>query len=529
MQINSKEYWDKRFATDWISKFGKEQSAFFGQIALNALPFWLVSEIKKNKLSICDWGCALGDGTQQIKKLFADNNVTGIDFSITAIREAKEVYKEINFLCEDILSNHLNFKYDIVFSSNTLEHFANPWTILNKLTEFSNQHIVVLIPYKEVELYGEHVYQFTNTNIVSKIDNSFSLTHFEIIDAGKLSPSFWGGLQLLLIYSEETIISRLNLVEVGHIELSLSEGLKNLSGVISKISEVKVEITEEIRKQAISKESLINEYKGVMANKDVLIDHYNTLFEIRSLISANKILSEELIIHKSTITSLQNELELKNKVDTISNDYLAILAELKQLYNTIEEDWKQKLHTVTKNLAEKERKIALLEGSLLEKEVLQKKIKELEIENNNYKTKINQLLFDLDQSNTDLANQRSAHYDEMNTLKQELRNRIELENLTRRQDLEITILRKENDKLSAQSGIIKLLEIEIDEKRQLTDQYFTDLQTEQQKNSDLANEIEGVRSYVNKLTSDIEWYKKTFETRTIPGILKEKFFQRKTK
>ncbi len=412
MQLNSKEYWDKRFTTDWVSKYGKEQSAFFGQIAMNTLPIWLISDVKRSNLTIGDWGCALGDGTQEIKKKFPESIVSGIDFSAAAILKAKEYYKELNFICEDILNKPSNLKYDIIFSSNTLEHFTNPWAVLNELTKYSERHIIILIPYRESELYGEHLYSFADKNIVSKINNSYSLTHFEIIDAGKLIPSFWGGQQLLLVYSKEDVIPELNLQKVTHTDLSISEIQKQQLVLSTTIFDSKLEIFEELKNQAITNEfiftackdiitsevfkqqstlsTIISEsnlalleelknqaktneilftsYKDIISNKDTLINNYNALLEIRSLISANKTLEEELVEAKMEINTLQTELKIAKNREDISKDYSLLLSELKQLLKTKEGEWKQELSSLTLNLVEKELKFKQLESCFSKKE-----------------------------------------------------------------------------------------------------------------------------------------------------------------
>ena len=38
--LNSKEYWDHRFETDWEAMHGREQSQFFAKLALEHFPSW---------------------------------------------------------------------------------------------------------------------------------------------------------------------------------------------------------------------------------------------------------------------------------------------------------------------------------------------------------------------------------------------------------------------------------------------------------------------------------------------------------
>ena len=60
--INSSAYWDLRFRTDWEALGGPSQTRFFWELAVEALPVWLFRSIVERGWSICDWGCALGEG-----------------------------------------------------------------------------------------------------------------------------------------------------------------------------------------------------------------------------------------------------------------------------------------------------------------------------------------------------------------------------------------------------------------------------------------------------------------------------------
>jgi len=201
--INSQEYWNTRFNTDWIMKLGRLQSAFFATQAITHFPAWLTNLIVKDKLSICDWGCALGDGTNELAQAFPANHITGIDFSEVAIKDALRTYPGIEFKSENFLETASTSKYDIFFTSNVLEHFSNPWETLLALCTFAEKHIVVLIPYKELERHSEHEFTFTEKNIPKELGADFLLTHFKIADTGKCEPNYWGGLQAFLIFSHK--------------------------------------------------------------------------------------------------------------------------------------------------------------------------------------------------------------------------------------------------------------------------------------------------------------------------------------
>ena len=216
--INSSEYWDQRFAADWKENNGVEQSQFFSRIAVDNLPSWFVHYVEQHQPSLCDWGCAMGNGTAILHELLSAVNITGIDFSRVAIDQARSAYPSLPFIAIDVLSDKNFPQFDVIFSSNTLEHFENPWEILEKLSCFAKKFIVILIPFREHDRHFEHFYTFETTNIPLIIQASHCLTHYSIIDAADYPSSYWNGQQILLIYSTPAASAALGLTLSDHID-----------------------------------------------------------------------------------------------------------------------------------------------------------------------------------------------------------------------------------------------------------------------------------------------------------------------
>ncbi len=144
-EINTQRYWDGRFNEDWEHFDGPAQSRFFSNIAIQNIPDWLLNEIKRKKLTVADWGCAQGDGTSIWSEHIASFQIAGIDFSEAAVQIARKRYPDINFLAENWLDPNFNreLKYDVVFSSNTLEHFHEPFDVLNEIATHAEKFIVL--------------------------------------------------------------------------------------------------------------------------------------------------------------------------------------------------------------------------------------------------------------------------------------------------------------------------------------------------------------------------------------------------
>lgn len=213
LETNSIEYWNQRFSThDWHEHGGEKQSAFFMQVLIANLPSWFRKLVSLNSLSIADWGCACGDGTAQLKGLISPNStLLGIDFSQSAISDAQTKYPDIKFKCEDwlIIDEDVTDiqKYDLVISSNTLEHFDKPLQILEKLSRHAKHAIVLLLPFRENEPDPEHMVTFDEMNLPYKVGNKFRLAFTSVINCASKPETLWAGDQILLIYGTDELIA----------------------------------------------------------------------------------------------------------------------------------------------------------------------------------------------------------------------------------------------------------------------------------------------------------------------------------
>ena len=90
-----------------------------GKSTLNAIELELLGNVKGKK--VLHLQCHFGQDTMTFSRMGAF--ATGVDFSEKAIEKAREINKQLNlnttFICCDIydLPNHLNEKFDIVFTS----------------------------------------------------------------------------------------------------------------------------------------------------------------------------------------------------------------------------------------------------------------------------------------------------------------------------------------------------------------------------------------------------------------------------
>jgi GT2 family glycosyltransferase/glycosyltransferase involved in cell wall biosynthesis len=213
LSVNSNAYWDGRFNEDWEEYQGPSQSRFFAQIAAEQLPNWLTEQLRTETLTLADWGCAQGDGTAVLANYVDASQIVGVDFSSIAVAQAQQRYSAIRFLHENWLesSSVATDRYDIVFSSNTLEHFHNAFEVLETISHRAKKAIVLALPYKEFERIEEHFFSFSPENIPAQLANGFELMWSKVIDCKPILNTLWLGDQIILVYAAPDWISALKL------------------------------------------------------------------------------------------------------------------------------------------------------------------------------------------------------------------------------------------------------------------------------------------------------------------------------
>ncbi|RAV22923.1 methyltransferase domain-containing protein [Paenibacillus contaminans] len=200
--MNSEQYWDSRFNHNWEVFQGREQTVFFAELAIQALPAWIKDDIGSRRLRICDAGCALGDAVRLIAEHWRMNEVVGIDFSESAITKASSIYPQHLFRQGNI--RHLEETFDVIFCSNTLEHFADPHGIIDHLLSQTNDYLILMMPFHDDSGEPEHLYRFIETDFYVR-RGSFLLCFAEVIDCRSMPGSRWGGKQIAAVYVHESI------------------------------------------------------------------------------------------------------------------------------------------------------------------------------------------------------------------------------------------------------------------------------------------------------------------------------------
>jgi len=115
----NKSTWNDKVDVHIDSEFYDMKGFLQGKLTFNAIELELLGNVKGKK--VLHLQCHFGQDTMTFSRIGAI--ATGIDFSEKAIERAREINQNLgldaNFICCDIydLPNHLNEKFDIVFTS----------------------------------------------------------------------------------------------------------------------------------------------------------------------------------------------------------------------------------------------------------------------------------------------------------------------------------------------------------------------------------------------------------------------------
>lgn len=457
--INTAEYWNDRFEYDWEKMLGDEQTFFFANIAVELMPNWFVEEIRKKKLSICDFGCAIGQAVDYLHGYF-NTSVSGADFSESAISKARKVYSQYEFWKTDIVSEYNpEMKYDVGYISNVLEHIENPWAAAQNVAQYLKKYLVILIPFREAMENEEHCNKFDLDSIPLYIAD-FRIVYAAYKDCALVQDTLYNDKQLLLIYSSEnTVVQSLKLKElVQSFEHDRrKEEQHHIAGLLNQVSWLSEE-KDRLNQIISDKDSILAEVDSKLNELQGESNKYlNEIIELNRIVDdKNKIIAEadgklnELqgktneylnkIIEVNRIVDEKNEVIAKadsrlNALQEKSNKYLGEIAELNQIVddkNAIIVEADNKLNDLQEKSNEYLSKITELNHMVDDKNVIiaeaGNKLSDLQEKSNSYLEEIvelNQIVDDKNKIIVESDNRLNACYETDKILRREHAEEIE--------------------------------------------------------------------------------------------------------
>lgn len=206
--VNSRAWWDEYFVNEWEEKGGPEQSRHFMEMLLKSLPAREGDFLRSNATQILDWGCAFGEGVDLLAKAFPAAKVEGLDFSEHAIATARQRFPEHEFISTP--DGALPRDFDVIVTSNCLEHFEKPLEIVNQHLPHCRLLYMALVPYNEHPFDPQHRAQFREESFPERL-GGFRRVHVGLVQT---DPKFWAAPELLAIYASPAYLLRV--LDPGH-------------------------------------------------------------------------------------------------------------------------------------------------------------------------------------------------------------------------------------------------------------------------------------------------------------------------
>ncbi len=212
-QINSVDYWNRRFFEDWIANDGRRQTAFFAELCCRELPAWFIRTVRSQKLSIFDYGCALGDALPVLRVAFPNSTISGGDVAQVGLGLARALHPNFDFrhitAGDGAAGGNAATAADVIYCSNTLEHFETWPERLEQIARRARDYLLVMLPFEEDDRIDEHVFTFEFDSLPIRLDNNMRLLHLAVFDTADEPDTCWNGSQLIAIYGKKQAVADL--------------------------------------------------------------------------------------------------------------------------------------------------------------------------------------------------------------------------------------------------------------------------------------------------------------------------------
>lgn len=167
--INTSEYWNKTFESEIKrNRFRVEIERFERTMTM----------IEDNT-DVIDIGCGRGEFVEYLLKYKKQCRVLGIDFSKTAIEDAKKRIHNARFADIDVYKladySSLLKKHDYAVCFEVIEHLDRPDILINNIYEIlkPNGYLILSTPYDNMVFGGdEHVFSFSFKDMCNFFENN---------------------------------------------------------------------------------------------------------------------------------------------------------------------------------------------------------------------------------------------------------------------------------------------------------------------------------------------------------------------
>ncbi len=140
---NTERYWDNRLSN--VDTFWRDEN----------YPHILDLFPQDKAFSLLDIGCAIGDGCELLQQQFPTARIAGCDISRVGIQKAKKRSTKVQYFVLDVLRDTIPDKYDYITIVETLEHFDDPFVVVDKCLRHVGESLIISAPYKQKKSSGK--------------------------------------------------------------------------------------------------------------------------------------------------------------------------------------------------------------------------------------------------------------------------------------------------------------------------------------------------------------------------------------
>lgn len=155
------EFYGENFNDNTVNYLKKSSGArWFNDLLTMTLGYVKKTSIK----TVADVGCGVGHKTLTLKQQIPRANVTGFDFSKSAIDAGKKAYgkKGVKYSCIDITQKNYRKRYDLISAFDVLEHIDEWEKFVDKLVRVNNRYLLFSFPVGRMRPYEKNIGHFRN-------------------------------------------------------------------------------------------------------------------------------------------------------------------------------------------------------------------------------------------------------------------------------------------------------------------------------------------------------------------------------
>jgi SAM-dependent methyltransferase len=175
--INTKDYWNEVYKDEISKNIHRTEMERFKKVA----------DLIENNSLVVDVGCGTGELIKYLFHLKKGCVFSGIDFSETAINDARKERPNCRFIVDDVLNLTKYYsEVDYIISFETIEHLTEPQLFVNEVNKVLRKGglFIISTPYDNLIAGEEHINFFVFKDMIDFFENK---NGWEIVSLNRYS------------------------------------------------------------------------------------------------------------------------------------------------------------------------------------------------------------------------------------------------------------------------------------------------------------------------------------------------------